>query len=99
MRANDKKNGAGIILCALNFNFPPKFYLHNLNVIEALQGLYSRKLYNSRLEKYVTDLRSWYWMHVTNIGEILKFFIYMIGIDNEGNHNDMICSYTWQNAA
>lgn len=22
MRANDKKNGAGIILCALNFNFP-----------------------------------------------------------------------------
>lgn len=32
-------------------------------------------------------------MHVTNIGEILKFFIYMIGIDNEGNHNDMICSY------
>lgn len=38
-------------------------------------------------------------MHVTNIGEILKSFIYMIGIDNEGNHNDKTCSYTWQNAA
>lgn len=37
-------------------------------------------------------------MHVTNIREILEFFIYMIGIDNEGIHNDMMCSYTWQNA-
>lgn len=32
-------------------------------------------------------------MYVINIGEIFKFFIYMIGIDNEGNYNDMICFY------